>query len=62
MLSCHNTTGDADFILQVVAKDLDDYSRFVEKTLRTLPGLTAINSNINLREIKASSQLPISDF
>lgn len=24
VLACHNTTGEADFLLQVVAKDLDD--------------------------------------
>ncbi len=59
VLACHNTTGEADFLLQVVAKDLDDYSRFVEKVLRKLPGIAAIRSNISLREVKASSRLPI---
>lgn len=61
VLSCHNTTGEADYLLQVVAKDLDDYSFFVEKVLRKLPGVTAIRSNISLRELKSSSRLPIMD-
>ncbi|BFM49963.1 Lrp/AsnC family transcriptional regulator [Marinomonas sp. THO17] len=61
VLACHNTTGEADFMLQVVAKDLDDYSRFVEQSLRKLPGVSAIRSNISLREVKSSSRLPI-DF
>src|SRR5215216_5803502 len=38
ILACDNTTGEADYLLQVVAADLDDYSRFVEKVLRKLPG------------------------
>jgi len=59
VLSCHNTTGAADFLLQVVAKDLDDYSRFVDQVLRKLPGVSAIASNISLRELKASTRLPI---
>ncbi|KPM84593.1 Lrp/AsnC family transcriptional regulator [Pseudoalteromonas lipolytica] len=59
VLSCHNTTGDADFLLQVVAKNLDDYSQFIDNTLRKLPGVTAIRSNLSLRELKASSRLPI---
>lgn len=59
VLSCHNTTGDADFLLQVVASDLDDYSRFVEKVIRRLPGVTSIRSNLSLRELKASNRLPI---
>lgn len=59
VLACHNTTGESDFILQVVARDLDDYSHFIEQVLRKLPGISAIRSNISLREIKASSRLPI---
>ncbi len=59
VLSCHNTTGDADFLLQVVAKDLDDYSQFIDNTLRKLPGVSAIRSSLSLRELKASSRLPI---
>jgi DNA-binding Lrp family transcriptional regulator len=37
VLACDNTTGEADFLLQVVAADLDDYSHFVERVLRKLP-------------------------
>ena len=60
MLACHNTTGAADFLLQVVARDLDDYSRFVEQVLRKLPGVLSICSNISLREIKVTNILPLS--
>lgn len=59
VMSCHNTTGAADFLLQVVAKDLDDYSRFVDQVLRKLPGVSAISSNISLRELKSSTRLPV---
>ncbi|MHA7775537.1 Lrp/AsnC family transcriptional regulator [Roseibium sp. M-1] len=59
VLACHNTTGDADFLLQVVARDLDDYSRFVEKVLRRLPGVTGIRSSLSLRELKSSNRLPV---
>lgn len=62
VLSCHNTTGEADFLLQVVARDLDDYSRFVDTVLRKLPGVSSIRSNISLREMKATRRLPIADL
>lgn len=62
ILSCHNTTGEADFLLQVVARDLDDYSRFVDKVLRKLPGVSSIRSNISLREMKATHRLPIAEL
>lgn len=60
VLSCHNTTGEADFLLQVVAKDLDDYSRFVETVLRNLPGVISVTSNLSLRELKLTGRLPVS--
>ena len=59
VLTCHNTTGQADYLLQVVAKDLDDYSRFIDQVLRKLKGVSAIQSNISLKELKSSSRLPL---
>ncbi|WP_447927484.1 Lrp/AsnC family transcriptional regulator [Vreelandella sp. EE27] len=62
VLSCHNTTGEADFLLQVIARDLDDYSRFVETVLRKLPGVSSIRSNLSLREVKATNRLPVEEL
>lgn len=62
ILSCHNTTGADDFLLIVVARDLDDYSNFVDSTLRRLPGVTSIRSNLSLKEMKDSSKLPVTPF
>lgn len=59
VVECHNITGEADFLLKVVAKDLDDYSRFVERVLRQLPGVLSIRSSISLREMKAATGLPV---
>ncbi|MBB4952479.1 DNA-binding Lrp family transcriptional regulator [Agrobacterium vitis] len=60
ILSCHNTTGADDYLIVAVARDLDDYSDFVESVLRRLPGVTDIRSNLSLKEVKASSKLPVS--
>lgn len=59
ILACHNVSGDCDYLLQIVADDLESYGRFVREVLRKLPGVTAIRSNLSLREIKASSILPL---
>ena len=60
VLSCHKITGNADYLLQVVAKDLDAYSDFVEQVLRAMPGISLIHSSLAMREIKSSSRLPLS--
>lgn len=62
VLSCHNTTGEADFLLQIVASDLDSYSRFVEKVLRKLPGVLSIRSNLSLREMKTTHRFPVAEL
>ena len=62
VLSCHNTTGEADFLLQVVASDLDSYSRFVEKVLSKLPGVLSIRSNLSLREMKTTHRFPVAEL
>ena len=59
VLSCHNVTGESDYLLQVVAADLDTYGVFVRDILRRLPGVSAIRSNLSLREIKSSHALPL---
>ena len=53
-MSCHKVTGQADYMLQVVAKDLDAYGDFVENVLRLIPGVSTIHSSLAMREIKTS--------
>lgn len=57
--SCHKITGEADYMLQVVAKDLDAYSDFVEALLRQVPGISMMHSSLAMREIKAVQRFPV---
>jgi DNA-binding Lrp family transcriptional regulator len=59
VLSCHKITGDADYLLQVLAQDLDSYSDFVEGVLRRQLGIASIQSSLALREVKATSRIAI---
>lgn len=59
ILACHNVTGDSDYLLQVVAQDLETYGIFVRDRLRKLPGVISIRSNLSLREVKTSTALPV---
>jgi DNA-binding Lrp family transcriptional regulator len=59
VLSCHNVSGEADYFLQVVTRDLEAYGEFVTHVLRKLPGVTSIRSSLAMREIKATSRLPL---
>lgn len=59
IVSCHNISGTADYLLQIVARDLDEYGIFMRDVLRTLPGVTAVESMLSLREVKRESGLPL---
>ncbi len=59
VLECYMTTGDSDFTLRVVAKDIDDYERFIQTFLFELPGVSHVRSSMALREVKQSSTVPV---
>lgn len=59
ILSCRNVTGEADYVLEVVARDLPAYGRFVAEVLRRLPGVATVRSSLCLREVKAGARLPV---
>jgi len=55
---CHCITGNVDYLLQLVARDLDEFSERIT-LIRRIPGVNAIQSHISVKEIKNSSRLPI---
>ena len=56
---CQATTGQADYLITVLAPDIKHYERFLHETIFKLPGVTHVRSSIVLREIKSEIALPI---
>ena len=59
VLDCFVLLGSTDFMLRIVAKDIDAYEKFFFDRLSKLPGVQEINSTVALSEIKSTSALPI---
>jgi Lrp/AsnC family transcriptional regulator len=59
VLECHVLMGPVDFMLRVVAADIDAYERFFFEKLSRLPGIQEINSTVALSEIKSTTALPL---
>ncbi len=55
VLTCRMMTGDIDFLLRVIAKDVRSYGRFVEEKILSLPGVTDASTSIVLDQIKSGS-------
>jgi Lrp/AsnC family transcriptional regulator, leucine-responsive regulatory protein len=60
IVSCFATTGEYDFMLQIVAPDLDALSALVLKKLLQLPSVRDVHSSIVLDTIKRSPRVPLS--
>jgi len=58
-VACYSIGGDADFLLQVVAQDLDAYPDLAMKVIRRLPGIKEMQSMFVLKEIKPLVSYPI---
>lgn len=59
VVACHYISGTGTFELQVVAQDLDSFSRFALQHLINLPNVKDLQTSFSLGEVKASSALPL---
>jgi Lrp/AsnC family leucine-responsive transcriptional regulator len=59
VVACYSIAGDADFLLQVVARDLDAYAEFAMTVVRRLPRIKEMQTTFVLKEIKPMQGLPI---
>jgi Lrp/AsnC family leucine-responsive transcriptional regulator len=59
VVSCHVTTGNFDYLLTVLAEDLDSLGNVVLKRLVSLPGVRDMQSSIALKTVKRAGKLPL---
>lgn len=59
VVACYSIAGDADFLLQVVAADLDSYADFAMAVVRRLPRIKEMQTTFVLKEIKPFKGFPL---
>lgn len=59
IVGCWATTGQADYVIQVLVPDIQGYERFLHETAFKLPGVTHVRSSVVLKEVKSEGRLPI---
>lgn len=59
VIACYSVAGDADFLLQVVSRDLDTYADFAMNVIRRLPRIKEMQTTFVLKEIKAFAGYPV---
>jgi Lrp/AsnC family transcriptional regulator, leucine-responsive regulatory protein len=51
VVSCYLMSGDDDYMLTVIARDLAEYERVLKEQLARLPGIARLNSSFVLRKV-----------
>ena len=59
VMECYLMTGDADYLLRVVAPDLESYQRFLLDNLTRIPGVASIKSSFALKQVGYRTALPL---
>lgn len=59
VVECHLMAGDSDFLLRVVATDLEGYRRFQMEHLGRIKGVRNIKTEVPMQKIKHSWEIPI---
>jgi DNA-binding Lrp family transcriptional regulator len=61
IVSCYMMSGQDDYLITVLARDLADFERIHKEQLSRLPGVARLHSSFVLREV-ASRPLPVSSL
>lgn len=59
VLDCYLMTGQRDYLMRVVAADLEAYERFIKDKLTRLDNIASIETSFALGQVKRSQLLPI---
>ena len=59
VIACHYISGSGTFELQVMATDLDAFSKFSLDVLLNLPHVKDLHTSFSLGEVKAGAALPL---
>jgi Lrp/AsnC family transcriptional regulator, leucine-responsive regulatory protein len=59
IVECLSVTGEADYQLRVMARDLKEFSALLMEAIVPMPGVSTMHSSIILEEVKPFAALPI---
>jgi Lrp/AsnC family transcriptional regulator, leucine-responsive regulatory protein len=63
VLECILITGQAaDYQLKVIVKDMEEYQDFLLNTITRIPGVTDVHSSFVLRQVIATTALPLDNL
>jgi Lrp/AsnC family transcriptional regulator, leucine-responsive regulatory protein len=62
VLACYTMTGEMDFLLHVIVRDIDALSDFTMRRLLRVSGVRDVKSSIVLETVKRSTVIPLAEL
>lgn len=59
VVECWSQTGDADFLMKILVRDLAHLADFIDRLIAATGGLATLRSSIVLRELKSTTEIPL---
>lgn len=59
IMECYTITGDRDYLLRIVARDIEAYDRMITEQFLHLSIVQSVSSRFALRRLKYSTELPL---
>jgi Lrp/AsnC family transcriptional regulator len=59
VLECYTVTGEMDYMLKIVTKDIQHFESFLRNHLMTMPVVRETHSTVAVTEIKDTTELPL---
>ena len=59
VMECYLMTGDSDYLIRVVVRDMADLEKFILEQLTPIPGVEKIRSSFALKQVRYKTALPL---
>jgi len=59
VMECFSVSGDRDYLLQIITKDMESYNSFLNSSILHHPSVHSASSSFALRRVKYTTALPL---
>ena len=57
IVECHRMSGDIDYLLKILARDLSHYDSIYQRIITLIPGLKDVSSKFSMEQLKTSDRI-----
>lgn len=60
IVECHRMTGEVDYLLKIVVRDLEHYDLVYQRLIKLVPNLSDVSSSFSMEKLKSGQRLDLS--